>query len=188
MQATFLAAHGAAGGRAQAAANANKMSLLTAPDPYDESLFGVTNIALYQVKNNLRVTQQVLEYLLGYSSVVDPEDLEEIEAGSQGLQVSRGKGMRELSLKYAQHLDKTLPERHKGVLKSMIRRASEEHGRHVRMGQDAEDAYNVRSHESAADVKVRCPPHRSVDPPVESERRGGSGGVEFKPTRSTRRL
>ena len=77
-----------------AAANANKLSLLTAPDPYDESLFGVTNIALYQVKNNMRVMQQVLEYLLGYSSVVDPEDLEEIEAGSQGLQVSRGKGMR----------------------------------------------------------------------------------------------
>jgi hypothetical protein len=106
LQAAFLAAHGAARGgggggpgglgtsRAGANFNANKMSLLTAPDPYDESLFGVTNIALYQVKNNMHVIQQVLEYLLGYSSVVDPEDLEEIEAGSQGLQVSRGKGMR----------------------------------------------------------------------------------------------
>ena len=61
---------------------------------------------------------------------------------------------RELSLKYAQHLDKTLPERHKGVLKSMVRKVAEEHSRHVRMGQAAEEQYNERGHESAADVKA----------------------------------
>ena len=157
LQAAFLAAHDKSRGgmgASNTAANAQKMSLLTAPDPYDESLFGVTNIALHQTKNNTRVMQQILEYLLGYSSVVDPEDLEEIEAGSQGLQVSRGKSMRELALKYAQHLDKTLPERHKGVIRSMIRRSAEEHTRHVRMGQTAEDNYNERPHETCGDVNA----------------------------------
>jgi len=49
VQAAFLAAADAArGSAAQQAANASKMSLLTAPDPYDETLFGVTNLALYQ--------------------------------------------------------------------------------------------------------------------------------------------
>ena len=153
MQAAFLAAHDKARS-AVAAQNAHKMSLLTVPDPYDESLFGVTNLALYQSRNNLRVTQQVLEYVLGYSSVVDPEDVEEIEAGSQGLQVSRGKGMKELALKYAQHLDKTLPTRHASVLKALIRRAADEHSRAVRMGQAAEDAFNAREHESCSDVKA----------------------------------
>jgi hypothetical protein len=60
--------------------------------------------------------------------------------------------MRELALKYAQHLDKTLPERHRGVLKAMVRRAAEEHARHVRAGSDVEAMYDVRAHDSAADV------------------------------------
>ena len=129
-----------------------KMSLLAAPDPYDDSCHGVTNRCLFQVKNNTRVNQQVLEYLLGYASVVDPDDLEEIEAGAQGLTVARGKGMRELALKYAAHLDQTLPDRHKAVVCAMVIKAADEYSRHERMGTKAEDAYVNRPREGCTDI------------------------------------
>ena len=128
------------------------MSLLAAPDPYDDSCHGVTNRCLFQVKNNTRVNQQVLEYLLGYASVVDPDDLEEIEAGAQGLTVARGKGMRELALKYAAHLDQTLPDRHKAVVCAMVIKAADEYSRHERMGTKAEDAYVNRPREGCTDI------------------------------------
>jgi hypothetical protein len=62
-----------------------KAGLLTTVDPYDDSVFGVTNRAIHLVRQNTRVAQTVLEYLLGYASTVDPEDLDDIEA-----QTSRG--------------------------------------------------------------------------------------------------
>lgn len=155
-------------------------SLLAAPDPYDDSCFGVVNRALFQVKNNTRVNSRVLEYLLGYSSVIDPEDLEEIEAGSQGLTVARGKGMRELALKYASHLDKTLPDRHVNVVCDLVRRAADEYSRHERMGTRVEDAYVNRPREGCAEVvdtnknawlRVMFP---DAPWPKESDRRGGT--------------
>ena len=155
-------------------------SLLAAPDPYDDSCFGVVNRALFQVKNNTRVNGRVLEYLLGYSSVIDPEDLEEIEAGSQGLTVARGKGMRELALKYASHLDKTLPDRHVNVVCDLVRRAADEYSRHERMGTKVEDAYVNRPKEGCAQVvntnknawlRVMFP---DAPWPKESDRRGGT--------------
>ena len=155
-------------------------SLLAAPDPYDDSCFGVVNRALFQVKNNTRVNGRVLEYLLGYSSVIDPEDLEEIEAGSQGLTVARGKGMRELALKYASHLDKTLPDRHVNVVCDLVRRAADEYSRHERMGTRVEDAYVNRPKEGCAQVvntnknawlRVMFP---DAPWPKESDRRGGT--------------
>ena len=87
-----------------------KAGLLTTVDPYDDSVFGVTNRAIHLVRQNTRVAQTVLEYLLGYASVVDPEDLDDIEAGARGLRAAEGKSLRELALKYAAHLDATLPE------------------------------------------------------------------------------
>ena len=154
IQAAFLEARDAAAKGRSVVAAKSRVSLLTQVDPYDESVFGVTNASLHLVKQNVRVTQTVLEYLLGYASVVDPTDLEEIEAGAQGLQVSRGKSLRELSLKYAQHLDKTLPERHKTVIKSMIRAAAEEQTRHANMGAEAEERYDARPYPGARDVHL----------------------------------
>lgn len=157
-----------------------RQSLLAAPDPYDDSCFGVVNRALFQVKNNTRVNSRVLEYLLGYSSVIDPEDLEEIEAGTQGLTVARGKGMRELALKYASHLDKTLPDRHRNVVCDLVRRAADEYSRHERMGTRVEDAYVNRPREGCAQVvdtnknawlRVMFP---DAPWPKESDRRGGA--------------
>ena len=139
-------------GGAEGGTGEQKMSLLAAPDPYDDSCHGVTNRCLFQVKNNTRVNQQVLEYLLGYASVVDPDDLEEIEAGAQGLTVARGKGMRELALKYAAHLDQTLPDRHKAVVCAMVIKAADEYSRHERMGTKAEDAYVNRPREGCTDI------------------------------------
>ena len=46
-----------------------KAGLLTTVDPYDDSVFGVTNRAIHLVRQNTRVAQTVLEYLLGYASV-----------------------------------------------------------------------------------------------------------------------
>ena len=106
--------------------------MLTTVDPYDDSVFGVTNRAIHLVRQNTRVAQTVLEYLLGYASVVDPEDLDDIEAGARGLRAAEGKSLRELALKYAAHLDATLPERHKNVLTRLIREAAETHHAHER--------------------------------------------------------
>ena len=159
VQAAFLQARDAAASRGgRDAANdandldASRVSLLTTADPYDESVFGVTNRAMHLTKQNARVAQTLLEYLLGYASVVDPTDLEEIEAAAQGLRVSRGKSLRELALKYAQHLDQTLPERHKRVLKTVVSNVAEEHERHVKMGAAAEERHERRPREGAKAV------------------------------------
>lgn len=138
--------------KAMGEANSAKMSYYQAPDPYDESVFGVTNTSIYRVKNDARTTQRMLEFLLGYSSVVDPDDLEEIEAGAMGLTVSRGKSMRELALKYATHLDKTLPERHANVVKSLVKTAADDFIRQELLGFDAAQAYAQRERESASEV------------------------------------
>ena len=182
LQAAFLTSFdkGAALGLRVKGEGEQMQSLLAAPDPYDDSCFGVVNRALFQVKNNTRVNGRVLEYLLGYSSVIDPEDLEEIEAGSQGLTVARGKGMRELALKYASHLDKTLPDRHVNVVCDLVRRAADEYSRHERMGTRVEDAYVNRPREGCAQVvdtnknawlRVMFP---DAPWPKESDRRGGT--------------
>ena len=182
LQAAFLTSFdkGAALGLRVKGEGEQMQSLLAAPDPYDDSCFGVVNRALFQVKNNTRVNSRVLEYLLGYSSVIDPEDLEEIEAGSQGLTVARGKGMRELALKYASHLDKTLPDRHVNVVCDLVRRAADEYSRHERMGTRVEDAYVNRPREGCAEVvdtnknawlRVMFP---DAPWPKESDRRGGT--------------
>jgi hypothetical protein len=127
--------------------------LLTTVDPYDDSVFGVTNRAIHLVRQNTRVAQTVLEYLLGYASVVDPEDLDDIEAGARGLRAAEGKSLRELALKYAAHLDATLPERHKNVLTRLIREAAETHHAHATLGADAEDRFERRPRESAEEVR-----------------------------------
>ena len=186
LQAAFLTSFdkGAALGLRVKGEGEQRQSLLAAPDPYDDSCFGVVNRALFQVKNNTRVNSRVLEYLLGYSSVIDPEDLEEIEAGSQGLTVARGKGMRELALKYASHLDKTLPDRHVNVVCDLVRRAADEYSRHERMGTRVEDAYVNRPREGCAEVvdtnknawlRVMFP---DAPWPKESDRRGGTVGID----------
>lgn len=130
-----------------------KAGLLTTVDPYDDSVFGVTNRAIHLVRQNTRVAQTVLEYLLGYASVVDPEDLDDIEAGARGLRAAEGKSLRELALKYAAHLDATLPERHKKVLTRLIREAAETHHAHATLGADAEDRFERRPRESAEEVR-----------------------------------
>lgn len=130
-----------------------KAGLLTTVDPYDDSVFGVTNRAIHLVRQNTRVAQTVLEYLLGYASVVDPEDLDDIEAGARGLRAAEGKSLRELALKYAAHLDATLPERHKKVLTRLIREAAETHHAHATLGPDAEDRFERRPRESAEEVR-----------------------------------
>ena len=130
-----------------------KAGLLTTVDPYDDSVFGVTNRAIHLVRQNTRVAQTVLEYLLGYASVVDPEDLDDIEAGARGLRAAEGKSLRELALKYAAHLDATLPERHKNVLTRLIREAAETHHAHATLGADAEDRFERRPRESAEEVR-----------------------------------
>lgn len=133
-----------------------KAGLLTTVDPYDDSVFGVTNRAIHLVRQNTRVAQTVLEYLLGYASTVDPEDLDDIEAQtSRGLRAAEGKSLRELALKYAAHLDATLPERHKRVLATLIREAAETHHARAALGADAEARYESRKHEGANDTARR---------------------------------
>jgi len=133
-----------------------KAGLLTTVDPYDDSVFGVTNRAIHLVRQNTRVAQTVLEYLLGYASTVDPEDLDDIEAQtSRGLRAAEGKSLRELALKYAAHLDATLPERHKRVLTTLIREAAETHHARAALGADAEARYESRKHEGARDTARR---------------------------------
>jgi len=133
-----------------------KAGLLTTVDPYDDSVFGVTNRAIHLVRQNTRVAQTVLEYLLGYASTVDPEDLDDIEAQtSRGLRAAEGKSLRELALKYAAHLDATLPERHKRVLTTLIREAAETHHARAALGADAEARYESRKHEGANDTARR---------------------------------
>ena len=156
-----------------------QMQSLLAPDPYDDSCFGVEPRVVSGEEQHPG-QRRVLEYLLGYSSVIDPEDSEEIEAGSQGLTVARGKGMRELALKYASHLDKTLPDRHVNVVCDLVRRAADEYSRHERMGTRVEDAYVNRPREGCAEVvdtnknawlRVMFP---DAPWPKESDRRGGN--------------
>ena len=133
-----------------------KAGLLTTVDPYDDSVFGVTNRAIHLVRQNTRVAQTVLEYLLGYASTVDPEDLDDIEAQtSRGLRAAEGKSLRELALKYAAHLDATLPERHKRVLTTLIREAAETHHARAALGADAEARYESREYEGANDTARR---------------------------------
>jgi hypothetical protein len=133
-----------------------KAGLLTTVDPYDDSVFGVTNRAIHLVRQNTRVAQTVLEYLLGYASTVDPEDLDDIEAQtSRGARAAEGKSLRELALKYAAHLDATLPERHKRVLTTLIREAAETHHARAALGADAEARYESRKHEGANDTARR---------------------------------
>ena len=133
-----------------------KAGLLTTVDPYDDSVFGVTNRAIHLVRQNTRVAQTVLEYLLGYASTVDPEDLDDIEAQtSRGLRAAEGKSLRELALKYAAHLDATLPERHKRVLATLIREAAETHHARAALGADAEARYESREYEGANETARR---------------------------------
>ena len=132
-----------------------KAGLLTTVDPYDDSVFGVTNRAIHLVRQNTRVAQTVLEYLLGYASAVDPEDLDDIEAGARGLRAAEGKSLRELALKYAAHLDATLPERHKSVLTRLVREAAEAHHARAALGADAEARYERRPRESAGETRAR---------------------------------
>ena len=133
-----------------------KAGLLTTVDPYDDSVFGVTNRAIHLVRQNTRVAQTVLEYLLGYASTVDPEDLDDIEAQtSRGLSAAEGKSLRELALKYAAHLDATLPERHKRVLTTLIREAAETHHSRAALGADAEARYESREYEGANETARR---------------------------------
>ena len=124
-------------------------------DPYDDSVFGVTNRAIHLVRENTRVAQTALEVLLGYSSAVDPEDLDDIEAGARGLRAAEGKSLRELALKYAAYLDATLPERHKRVVTRLIHDAAEEHHAHAALGAVAEERYERRARESAGETRLR---------------------------------
>ena len=88
--------------------------------------------------------------------------------------------MRELALKYASHLDKTLPDRHRNVVCDLVRRAADEYSRHERMGTRVEDAYVNRPREGCAQVvdtnknawlRVMFP---DAPWPKESDRRGGA--------------
>ena len=156
-----------------------KAGLLTTVDPYDDSVFGVTNRAIHLVRQNTRVAQTVLEYLLGYASTVDPEDLDDIEAQtSRGLRAAEGKSLRELALKYAAHLDATLPERHKRVLTTLIREAAETHHARAALGADAEARYESREYEGANDTgrRNRDAWTRSMFPEAPWPKQSQSGG------------
>jgi hypothetical protein len=156
-----------------------KAGLLTTVDPYDDSVFGVTNRAIHLVRQNTRVAQTVLEYLLGYASTVDPEDLDDIEAQtSRGARAAEGKSLRELALKYAAHLDATLPERHKRVLTTLIREAAETHHARAALGADAEARYESRKHEGANDTarRNRDAWTRSMFPEAPWPKQSQSGG------------
>ena len=159
-----------------------KAGLLTTVDPYDDSVFGVTNRAIHLVRQNTRVAQTVLEYLLGYASTVDPEDLDDIEAQtSRGLRAAEGKSLRELALKYAAHLDATLPERHKRVLTTLIREAAETHHARAALGADAEARYESRKHEGANDTarRNRDAWTRSMFPEAPWPKRSGGSEAEI---------
>ena len=103
-----------------------KAGLLTTVDPYDDSVFGVTNRAIHLVRQNTRVAQTVLEYLLGYASTVDPEDLDDIEA--QTSRASRA---------------------------TLIREAAETHHARAALGADAEARYESREYEGANETARR---------------------------------
>ena len=95
-----------------------------APNPLDSSVFGVTNVAIHASRANERVVSLILEYIMGYCSSFDPQDLDAIEYARGGRVVGRGRSLKDIALKYAQILDKQLGEAPKRGLKTMIRRAS----------------------------------------------------------------
>jgi len=132
-----------------------KEGLFVPADPREDGVLGVTNRAIRSVRRNARTVQTILEYLLGYASVVDPEDMHDIDAASRGLRVSKGKSLGDFALKYAARLDATLPERHKDVLTRLVRVAAEEYHAHATLGADAEHRFETRRYDTAAEVQRR---------------------------------
>jgi hypothetical protein len=94
------------------------------------------------------------------------------------LRAAEGKSLRELALKYAAHLDATLPERHKRVLTTLIREAAETHHARAALGADAEARYESRKHEGANDTarRNRDAWTRSMFPEAPWPKQSQSGG------------
>lgn len=136
-------------------AQSNSGQRVPGVDAYDDSVLGVTTRAVVLVRGNVRVLQQILEFLLGYASAVDPWDLDDIDAGSRGLRATKGHSLKALALKYAAELDTTLPERHKGVLTTLIKNAAESHHGHANLGAESELRYEIRPFETAGEVGKR---------------------------------
>lgn len=125
------------------------------PDPRDESILGIVKHCFYMVQFHPRPIQKVLDYLFGYSPAVDGDDLEEILAYSKGLPVSRGKTPKDLAYVYATNLDKTMGERDKVALKSLIRDVRDEWSTHIRAGFDAVKRLEDSPLDSAEDIRVQ---------------------------------
>jgi len=125
------------------------------PDPRDESILGIVKHCFYMVQFHPRPIQKVLDYLFGYSPAVDGDDLEEILAYSKGLPVSRGKTPKDLAYVYATNLDKTMGERDKVALKSLIRDVRDEWSTHIRAGFDAVKHLEDSPLDSAEDIRVQ---------------------------------
>ena len=125
------------------------------PDTTDESVLGAVRMCIYMVQSHPRPIQKVLDYLFGYSPAVDGEDLEEIDAYSKGLPVSRGRMPADLAYSYAANLDKTLGERDKVALKTLIKDVKEEWSSHIKAGFDAVKELESTPLDSAEDIRVQ---------------------------------
>ena len=101
----------------------------------DETLYGAVNLAAHNSKTDERLMNLLLEYLLGYSSEIDPADLSH-QRRSAAI-------TKKLCFKYAAGLDKSLPERSKQVLRTLLRQASAEHVKAEREGEVALTAFRA---------------------------------------------
>lgn len=153
------AANAEAGADADASSSSwtmpGNVTIEAVPDTTDESVLGAVRMCFYMVQSHPRPIQKVLDYLFGYSPAVDGEDLEEIDAYSKGLPVSRGKMPKDLAYSYAANLDKTLGERDKVALKTLIKDVKEEWSSHIKAGFDAVKQLESTPLDSAEDIRVQ---------------------------------
>ena len=85
-----------------------------APNPYDTSLYGTVQNCVFQTRRNVKALRQMLDLVFGFSSEIDPADLESAEVDLMDPEgkvhvINPERSTRRILLKYAQLLDTTMP-------------------------------------------------------------------------------
>ena len=110
-QADFLVAHQSELTRKE---NIRKQQAVeVAPNPYDTSLYGTVDNATFSVRGNVRSQRAMLDLVFGFSSEIDPLDLDAAETDLTDPEgrvhvINPERTARRIMLKYAQLLDNTL--------------------------------------------------------------------------------
>jgi len=117
-----------------------------APNPYDTSLYGTVQNCVFQTRRNVKALRQMLDLVFGFSSEIDPADLESAEVDLMDPEgkvhvINPERSTRRILLKYAQLLDTTMPATQKEVLRQSLKTVANEY---VQAFKDAKvDAYNA---------------------------------------------